>query len=132
MTQEKRKVDLGTDYLAWKKVYEREKRFFYIRTTFVPNLKGILFLKTKSRKSLKYILQNFSPIDFLAECITGKSYAKHDELCKEEADQNFVKMIKEESTKGPKDQSEHPVTENQRYLCLRKNSVSCDVTNDQY
>ncbi|XP_034240875.1 uncharacterized protein LOC117645075 isoform X2 [Thrips palmi] len=89
MAQEKRKVDLGTDYLAWKKVYEREKRFFYIRTKFVPNLK--------------------------AECITGKSYAKHDVMCKEKADQNFVKMIKEQSTKGPRDQSEHPTTENQRY-----------------
>lgn len=49
-----------------------------------------------------------------AECITGKSYAKHDVMSKEEADQNFVDMIKEQSTKGPKDQSEHPVTENQR------------------
>lgn len=51
---------------------------------------------------------------FTAECITGKFYANHDVVRKEEADQNFVNLIKEKSTKGPKDQSEHPVTENQR------------------
>ncbi|XP_034240874.1 uncharacterized protein LOC117645075 isoform X1 [Thrips palmi] len=112
MAQEKRKVDLGTDYLAWKKVYEREKRFFYIRTKFVPNLKGTYSLRPGGVKKRFYCNYIFC---FTAECITGKSYAKHDVMCKEKADQNFVKMIKEQSTKGPRDQSEHPTTENQRY-----------------
>lgn len=49
-----------------------------------------------------------------AEGITGKFYAKHDVMRKEDADENFVKMIEVESCKGPKDRSQHPVTQNQR------------------
>ncbi|KAK3924365.1 Protein FAM183A [Frankliniella fusca] len=34
---------------------------------------------------------------------------------KDDADQSFVSMIETECARGPKDRSEHPATENQRY-----------------
>lgn len=45
MSLERKQLDLGAEYFAWKKVYDREKRFFYIRTHFVPNLKGEMRIK---------------------------------------------------------------------------------------